>query len=671
MSNGARALLKWLRKGRKVTTRAPEQGITASGGGGSEKADSSEKDEKDIKALKTYARLVLNTNDADVLERAIPSFEFQRWIMAGDALFPVFTTLRARFLATDTSFRVKETVHKQLAYMKDWAGWRNEHGRWNVELKSANMFTRWCGAQFAALVRQSHQYHREFFPLWVFLTSLEEDNQDIRYESLSYEEWMARILGTYDQNGELGDRKDIFKSVVNECTALIKDGASNHVTSILSYVNRPSLLRSLIRNPSMSWAEVKDLASFIIAGDDRNVINEMSDFFCHLPNMFLTRRNDLVICEFLKSFIKFHPRRFTIPPGFDLSPLLTLVRQRNQFDRCADTLIYCLMTGGLESLSDIRPAFHLWEYCRNIGHMTMRSQNRRQFIHTISQQYYHCFTPLPSLDDSECRDLCDNMWALISQGRRNSHLEWSRIADLISMLTKDHEVELLTEISMSALLDFGWPYNPLENHSVVYLVLDFLAHIIPSLPPTFHVPDSDAKNWFEPGSGILAEPNQVPDDFELSDVLETFVRNKRLPQNWRKHSDTIIFYLDHGAFDRLEDFDDVLKFCNLCTTDSQRMKRWSGARRTSSNTRLRAEFYLKEIETRAARDRDLLGPTAGLPADEDDSSPPHVGQQRHRILNRIMRVIWPWSSDDRPEPPPVERDVELGSIAMNSPVESM
>ncbi|KZT31453.1 hypothetical protein SISSUDRAFT_1067744 [Sistotremastrum suecicum HHB10207 ss-3] len=228
MSNGARALLKWLRKGRKVTTRAPEHGTNASGGGGSEKADvkdadhvealitweSSEKEEKDIKALKTYARLVLNTNDADVLERAIPSFEFQRWIMAGDALFPVFTTLRARFLATDTSFRVKETVHKQLAYMKDWAGWRNEHGRWNVELKSANMFTRWCGAQFAALVRQSHHYHREFFPLWVFLTSLEEDNQDIRYESLSYEEWMARIFGTYDQNGELGDRKDIFKSVV-------------------------------------------------------------------------------------------------------------------------------------------------------------------------------------------------------------------------------------------------------------------------------------------------------------------------------------------------------------------------------------------------------------------------------------------------------------------------
>ncbi|KZT41535.1 hypothetical protein SISSUDRAFT_1059268 [Sistotremastrum suecicum HHB10207 ss-3] len=195
----------------------------------------------------------------------------------------------------------------------------------------------------------------------------------------------------------------------------------------------------------------------------------------------------------------------------------------------------------------------------------------------------------------------------------------------------------------------GTHYPLVYPHNILNLVLDFLAHIIPSLPPTFH----------------------VPDDFELSDVLETFVRNKRLPQNWRKHSDTIIFYLDHGAFNRLEDFDDVLKFCNLCTTDSQRMKRWSGARRTCSNTRLRAEFYLKEIETRAARDRDLLGPTAGLPADEDDSSPPHVGQQRHRILSRIMRVIWPWSSDDRPEPPPVERDVELGSIAMNSPVESM
>lgn len=78
-----------------------------------------DRDSEDVKALKTYARLVINTNDTEVLERAVPSFEFGSWYNAGDSLFSIFMAVRERFLATDTSFRVKETVAKQLAYFKD------------------------------------------------------------------------------------------------------------------------------------------------------------------------------------------------------------------------------------------------------------------------------------------------------------------------------------------------------------------------------------------------------------------------------------------------------------------------------------------------------------------------------------------------------------------------
>lgn len=86
-------------------------------------------DGENVKALKTYARLVLNTNDTEALERAVPSFEFRPWYRAGDSLFPILMAVRERFLATDTSFRVKETVHRQTVYFKDWNGWKR-YGRW-------------------------------------------------------------------------------------------------------------------------------------------------------------------------------------------------------------------------------------------------------------------------------------------------------------------------------------------------------------------------------------------------------------------------------------------------------------------------------------------------------------------------------------------------------------
>ncbi|KZS90441.1 hypothetical protein SISNIDRAFT_179696 [Sistotremastrum niveocremeum HHB9708] len=82
-------------------------------------------DPEGVQALKAYARLVINATDMEVLERAVPSFEFGEWHKAGMSLSPIFMAVRDRFLATDTSFRLKETVNQQLVYFKDWKGWCN------------------------------------------------------------------------------------------------------------------------------------------------------------------------------------------------------------------------------------------------------------------------------------------------------------------------------------------------------------------------------------------------------------------------------------------------------------------------------------------------------------------------------------------------------------------
>ncbi|KZT41795.1 hypothetical protein SISSUDRAFT_203573 [Sistotremastrum suecicum HHB10207 ss-3] len=77
-------------------------------------------DSTEVQALKAYARLVIDTNDTEVLERAAPSFDFGRWYTAGDSLFAAFIAVRDRFLASDTLFRLKETVHKQVVNPTCW-----------------------------------------------------------------------------------------------------------------------------------------------------------------------------------------------------------------------------------------------------------------------------------------------------------------------------------------------------------------------------------------------------------------------------------------------------------------------------------------------------------------------------------------------------------------------
>ncbi|KZT31197.1 hypothetical protein SISSUDRAFT_1067979 [Sistotremastrum suecicum HHB10207 ss-3] len=170
-----------------------------------------EKDTDNVKALKTYARLVLNTTDAEVLERTVPSFEIGEWYNAGVELWDVFLAVRERFLATDTSFRVKETVKKQLVYFREWSGWRA--GPWWRDYLEGNAITRWCRNEFNDLAPRSHESHRQFFSAWVFFTSLDPQNEDLRgYQPESYEESVARVLTSFDGNGELGDRENVFRS---------------------------------------------------------------------------------------------------------------------------------------------------------------------------------------------------------------------------------------------------------------------------------------------------------------------------------------------------------------------------------------------------------------------------------------------------------------------------
>ncbi|KZT32326.1 hypothetical protein SISSUDRAFT_1055684 [Sistotremastrum suecicum HHB10207 ss-3] len=582
LSNAIKPLMRWIR--RCVRTRGlywtedngqtderDESKDTTDAEHGEDLIQWKKDDATNILALKTYAKLVLNTNDAEVLDCAASSFEYQQWHDARDSLLPVFHALRERFLATDTSFRVKETVHKQLVYLKDWDGWKDPEEYWRSDMKASES-TRWCQARCYELIYSSRGSRRDFFPPFAFLAYLEEDNQDLRrWAFRSDEECIASILCTFDSNQELGDREDIFRHAVRSCDCLFSDGRTDDVAAILSHVDPTSVLRSLVRNPDMWWSQIRDLVAFIVKGNEVEILDEMAPFFSHLPEIGVVSDKDhpLLVCEFLEDIIRESPFGFTPPASLDLSPILDLVRQNSLFQRYAKSLVHYL--DGVDARTSAE-------------------------IMTFSQYYISAFISLPELSDEECDDLAHQICALVtksnpkatvtdfkglilevleigdeqrdcvvtrilSEVRRSdvvsllvheSHLTWTRVGDLVKAATRDHELEVLTAIS-----DFHPSKFP--NHTMS-VFLDFLGHLVISLPSDFTVPS-----------------------LNLSRVICRIVRQERKRHTWRKHTDTIVAYLDHGAFTNID-------------------RVYLVEERTSDTTRERAIFYREKLKTRAAQE---------------------------------------------------------------------
>ncbi|KZS88905.1 hypothetical protein SISNIDRAFT_469798 [Sistotremastrum niveocremeum HHB9708] len=626
LSNAMKPLLQWIhqrvrRQGHDKSETDTEKNEN-SGSNGTEDAEDvttliqwKKDDRADIIALKTYAKLVLNTHELEVLERAVPSFEYAQWYLAGDSLLPVFHAVRERFLATDASFRVKETVHSQLLYLTEWGGWKDRRGFWRYDLK-ANDFTRWCQAQCSELINSSGGYQRAFVPPFTFFTSLEEDNMDLRNHAFGpTEACVANILCTFDADRELGDRGDLFESAIEVCKNLLSAGRTDDVNTILSRVDRTSVLRSIIRNPDMWWwDQVHELVAFITKGKEIEILAEMSPFFSNLPDMSAVSHPAIPVfaCEFLEH-IGSRPD-FTTPPSLDLSPVLTLIDQNTLFERYSETLIYYLCRGGLDNLSDLHPASKLWEYCRDMH----SDHGTSEEVVAFYQDYTCCFIPLPALSNEECQDLAHNICALMTRPdntlcpvkdfkrpisellalddeQRNTAVEqilsdlpradfiaflikktrlpWARMQDLVLPIAQGHEMEILTIMSDPDRFSF-------RSHHAVIAFLDFLSCLRLSLPPDF----------------------TVPPPFSLSEVLYYVVRHKCERQNWRQHSDAIIFYVENGASCEI---DDIAHFCHLCTAGTHSMKKWDDDERTSAHTRERAAFHLRTLKARAAQDPDL------------------------------------------------------------------
>lgn len=168
-----------------------------------------------------------------------------------------------------------------------------------------------------------------------------------------------------------------------------------------------------------------------------------------------------------------------------------------------------------------------------------------------------------------------DLHALLGILIQNMHIRWQHISSLVLLITQGKELE-----SLNALTPIIVNVPLLDRSDSDLPVIEFLASIIPSHPSDF----------------------VVYDKFDLSRTLTLLMRRGPDQRTWRKYSDTLIYYLDHGAFDTLSDSDAVRKFLGYyCLEGSYEMRRWwDPDERTNESTRVRAKHFMQKLDARNA-----------------------------------------------------------------------
>ncbi|KZS92061.1 hypothetical protein SISNIDRAFT_486993 [Sistotremastrum niveocremeum HHB9708] len=597
----------------------------------------SEDDRENVQALKAYARLIINTNDAEVLERAVPSFEIGEWYNARDTLWEVFLAVRERFLATDTSFRVKETVNKQLVYFMQWSGWR-DRWMWRDDLEG-NAITRWCRDQCKHLSLGSH---RQFFSAYVFFASLEPHNEDLRGVPWrdSYEEDVARVLASFERHWKLGDREYLFYSAVIECRSLLYHGRLDDVTRILSRGDRTSILRSLLRNPHRGWIEIEGIVALITRGNEVAVLGDLAKFFSNLPDIYPVA-SELLVLNFLGSLIPSLPWTFTLPRSFDLTPtLILLLRYQSRIGysllRYTNTLIYFLDHGGFEVLSSLRPAYDFFQSLLTLSSdddSQRRAERNRARIY-LGHEAFVALSP-PSAQDLQnlLKDLQSYQNNIDAEDREECFIDAVKQCDSLSREGRQDEIKLiLSQVDRVPLLGLilrNPHFSVVEGNELDH---SRLAPALIATIPSIARSDIDLPIIAFLASLIPSLPLEdiVPPEFDLSQTLKLFMANGPTPRTWRKHSDTLMHYLHRGAFEALSNQKLVRRFLNLCRKPSDWwMNDWSQDQRTSTLTRERAIERKKKLHVLNAARRQACHPVITTPAViiNEPSDPSTTGEE--------------------------------------------
>ncbi|KZS92023.1 hypothetical protein SISNIDRAFT_467260 [Sistotremastrum niveocremeum HHB9708] len=587
--------------------------------------DNSDDDSETVRSLKIYARLVFNTNDPDVLERVAPSFEFCEWYQVRDRMWPVFEAVWDRFMGTDASTRAKETVRKQLVIFRDWDGWKDNNWSWRLGLHPDTM-TDWCKVQCGYLISLRPERHRTFFPPLVFFTSLEERNADLRDSwDGTYEGCVRRVLSSYHQKRQIGDRYEIFSKALWECRSLILSGKSEELEKIVG-VGRISFMQSIIRNPDVAWFECREIIEFLTKEQEVAILDGMTPFLSKLSTRVVSGGIQLLF-DFLASLVARLPPDFALPPSLDLPALISVfLAQRGPLHTGAqqaacEAILYLLHHGGFWNVSKLDVVYQFFIFCTdeyylNTGCVGQASSVRAALYLGLYRAHFVAL-PGPSQEDcsastealkhttaqpgivvsQEFTDAVKECNSIASEGRFNDvkailsqvdtcsllkasflspDIRGNDIAKLIPLITNSREQQLLHDLgpAMTEMSSFVQRDDSLPS------AIEFFAQVIPSLLPDYVGPQrldlSSAFDLFSANYAWSEEANQSGQT--------------------RRYLTVIIYYLDHGGLGQLSDADCVKRCCeNVVSMAGVNFDLWEEEEQQWNALVERARHYLKEI----------------------------------------------------------------------------
>ncbi|KZT32934.1 hypothetical protein SISSUDRAFT_459183 [Sistotremastrum suecicum HHB10207 ss-3] len=262
--------------------------------------------------LRAYMGLIADAHDPKLLDRAVASFSYAASVNSGEHMMDLVRQAYDRFMATDTSLRVRETVKAQISRFS-----RDCH----KFLWEAGAVTSEPNTELIDFLLERCSFPHDF-PAYATFMSFTEKNRDLRkLGTLPVDECIAKVLCTYDQNGRLGDRNLIFNQAVFHSQSLLRERKENDVARILLHVDPLSVIRSFLRcQYESSFLSLKHLLSFIVRNRELEVLHCVNKF---LKNPLSNIRYDVVwrvLHDIAFSQIPF-------PDGFDPSPIIRFASQ--------------------------------------------------------------------------------------------------------------------------------------------------------------------------------------------------------------------------------------------------------------------------------------------------------------------------------------------------------
>ncbi|KZT33787.1 hypothetical protein SISSUDRAFT_1132315 [Sistotremastrum suecicum HHB10207 ss-3] len=428
----------------------------------------------------TYQDLIAEASDPTLLDRAVASLSYRDWMQYGGGSADQLQKVYTRLMATDTSFRVQETINAQISRFSAWFSERRKEIEENREDRAERAGSpategdeNLSEGEFEAkeeeeeeerrviqltafLVKQrKDQISRWFNPTWENCTHI------LDLLSLPFDEFVAKCLCINNYNINLGDHRRIFFWSVFHCFELLRAHKRSDVTRILSHLEPFSALTSFVL--AHIYEPFYDRVLKLIIGDRRTEVLRFLHEFLSTPRDWSNVEPDNASAAFL--IAAGSPSHF--PSDLNLSPIIAHIARHPSWwnwPKASDRLIAYLGQCDISTLSDLAGIHHFLQQCVHLElpppprisyfGTQCATQETRDAARTLLHQYEAFFTsniplppspPLPTSDE------------VISSDSRSSIMDLSLLSD------SEYLDEASSPLSVHTLDDPGAPeITPLD-----------------------------------------------------------------------------------------------------------------------------------------------------------------------------------------------------------------